>query len=396
MSRAADWDIVPLGTSEDLLGIERETWTERWVVGRGGFAAHSSANRTVWAAVDVGTVADLLSVFEPGSEQVWVGAGGGTVRYQNVGTWVDRSIPSGENFVLFSRNVGGALAVGDQGSIYRTSDYGQTWQPQASGVSVSLHAGGGFIDGPAWAVGDGGTIVYRSPGQPWTSQVSGTSADLYGFAETPVGNVAVGELGTILRSTDQGTTWIAKGSGTTATLFAVSVAKNDFNVLYAAGAGGVVVKSTDRGETWCRLLTGDTTDFYAIEAVSHLEVFVAGAGGRMLRTINGGGPCTDPADVPEPILSTRFELSAPWPQPSAGTVRFQLIGSTGSFDLAGEIRGQVVDASGRLVLPPLDVERRTGDPIPIVVPGDRLPTGVYFLRVTGGGFTSTRRFLIVR
>ena len=76
------------------------------------------------------------------------------------------------------------------------------------------------------AVGDSGTILRTTDaGSNWTLVSSATSAQLFGvaFADARTG-VAVGAQGTILRTTEAGASWISQPSPTALQLNAVSFA----------------------------------------------------------------------------------------------------------------------------------------------------------------------------
>ena len=68
-----------------------------------------------------------------------------------------------------------------------------------------------------WAVGDLGTILKTTDGgTTWSSQKSGTTNNLRGIFFTDANNgTAVGWDGTILRTTNGGTSWTKQTSGTT-------------------------------------------------------------------------------------------------------------------------------------------------------------------------------------
>src|SRR5439155_12028382 len=74
------------------------------------------------------------------------------------------------------------------------------------------------------ATGDNGTIIRTTDGgNSWAIQSSGTTNTLYGVSFTDVNfGTAVGAAGTVLRTTDGGNTWLSQISGTTNGLLAVS------------------------------------------------------------------------------------------------------------------------------------------------------------------------------
>src|SRR4029077_426845 len=57
--------------------------------------------------------------------------------------------------------------LGSGGRIEHSTDEGQTWQPQASGVTADLLAGAAASEKIAWVVGRGGIIVRTEDGEHW-------------------------------------------------------------------------------------------------------------------------------------------------------------------------------------------------------------------------------------
>src|SRR5205807_4289686 len=108
-------------------------------------------------------------------------------------------------------------ATGDNGTIIRTTDGGNSWAIQSSGTTNTLYAVS-FTDADhGTAVGGGGTIVKTTDGgNNWISQTSGTTNGLLAVSFTDANTgTGVGENGTIVRTTDGGNTWVSQTSGTT-------------------------------------------------------------------------------------------------------------------------------------------------------------------------------------
>src|SRR5438128_5799305 len=101
------------------------------------------------------------------------------------------------------------------------------------------------------AVGELGTIVRTTDGgHRWTQISSGTTQDLRGVSFAgPNAGTAVGASGTILRSTDAGATWTSQVSGTTWDLNGVSF--TDANTGTAVGSVGTILRTVNGGRTWC-------------------------------------------------------------------------------------------------------------------------------------------------
>ena len=99
--------------------------------------------------------------------------------------------------------------VGNYGVIFHSSDAGENWVSQNSGIKTLL-CDGVFVDNKTgWVVGIDGTIIHTTDGgNTWVKQNSGTTKHLLGisFPDKEYGWV-VGEFSTILHTTDGGNTW---------------------------------------------------------------------------------------------------------------------------------------------------------------------------------------------
>ena len=101
--------------------------------------------------------------------------------------------------------------------------FGQ-WSPVDSGTTSNLNGAILLDAGTGFAVGDTGTILKSTDaGATWTPLTSGTSNTLHGvYFLDPNQGVAVGDGGTILRTTDGGAAWQSIPSGVADTLRSVS------------------------------------------------------------------------------------------------------------------------------------------------------------------------------
>ncbi len=152
-------------------------------------------------------------------------------------------------------NIG--TAVGDNGTILRTTNGGVTWALQSSGTK-SLLFGVCFTDAnTGTAVGGSVTLQGQSAvilrtsdgGATWTSQASGTTHFLTGvfFTDVMTGTV-VGESGTILRTINGGKTWVDQSIPSQPYLFGVHF--TDANHGTAVGDRLAILHTTDGGAHW--------------------------------------------------------------------------------------------------------------------------------------------------
>src|SRR2546430_14719394 len=111
--------------------------------------------------------------------------------------------------------------------------------PQASGTESDLLRVSFTDTNNGTAVGQVGTILRTTDGgSHWVPQQSGTTELLAGVSFTDADQgIAVGALGTIVRTTDGGNTWVNETSGTGYDLSSVSLNT-------AVGFGGTILRRT--------------------------------------------------------------------------------------------------------------------------------------------------------
>ena len=126
--------------------------------------------------------------------------------------------------------------------------FGQ-WSPVDSGTTNNLNGAYLLDSGVGFAVGDAGTILKTTDaGMAWSPLTSGTTNalhDLY-FLDDTLG-VAVGEQGLILRTTDGGAVWQGVASGVTDALRSVSFSGTNG---ISGGDSQTILYSTDSGASW--------------------------------------------------------------------------------------------------------------------------------------------------
>ncbi|MCX7611947.1 MAG: YCF48-related protein, partial [Ignavibacterium sp.] len=108
-----------------------------------------------------------------------------------------------------------------------------------------------FIDAnTGWAVGELGTIIKTTDGGiNWTVQSSDTIGALNSvcFVNANIGWVA-GANGTILKTTNGGLSWTPQSSGTTRPLYSIYFTNS--NIGWAVGETGIILKTTNGGVSW--------------------------------------------------------------------------------------------------------------------------------------------------
>jgi photosystem II stability/assembly factor-like uncharacterized protein len=185
-------------------------------------------------------------------------------------------LPTGNSLLAVTMlDVNTVVAVGDLGTILRTTDGGATWTQQASGTTA-------YLSGAYFTDANTGTVVGCK------------DYDLDGNCTA----------NTILRTTDGGATWKQQSSGTTAALRGVFF--TDANTGTAVGDAGIILRTTDGGATWKQqsgfefggtplsdfpLIAGGTTTYLRGVFFTDANTGTAvGYNGTILRTTTGGEP----------------------------------------------------------------------------------------------------------
>jgi photosystem II stability/assembly factor-like uncharacterized protein len=155
-----------------------------------------------WTRKDTGTTRDLNAVsLAPGTKIGWaVGDEGTILRTTNAGSsWGKQNSNTTRHLrAVVALDKDRAWVAGDEGELHRTDDAGATWHRQEiSGLSKHLRGFAGRGDGRV-AVGDDGAFVVRSGGNWFWNSI--TSKHLRGVAIAPDGTILVvgddGRIGT--------------------------------------------------------------------------------------------------------------------------------------------------------------------------------------------------------
>ena len=296
-------------------------------------------------------------------------------------------LPQGNNLkaVYFvSSTVGGA--VGDFGTILRTTDGGTTWTSQTSGTTSDLWDVS-FIDANT-GIAVGGTILRTiDGGTTWTSQTSGTTRILFGvsFTDADTGT-AVGGSGTILRTTDGGTSWISQSSGTINDLFGVS-----FTDAYrgtAVGREGTILRTSNGGTTWTLQTSGTTNQLIGVSFTDVYTGTTIGEGGTILRTTGGG--VTFGGEENLNVIPHNYFLSNNFPNPFNPSTKIRY-----SISHLSQVQIKVYDILGKEIETLVNEEKSTGT-YEVTWYAENLPSGVYFYQMKAGSYINTKKMILLK
>jgi len=214
------------------------------------------------------------------------------------------------NSVYFIDQTG--YAVGSKGTILKTINSGNTWTPQPIDTNYYLYsvffidANNGFAVGTdGWSKG----IILKTSngGETWTNQIVNETTILNSvFFVGNTGYTAGGNI--ILKTTDKGTTWISKSSEQTNNFSINSIFFTDENTGYIVGSSDPNIhKTTDGGTTWSAQTSGTHTYLNSVYFTNANTGYIVGLSGTILKTLNGGNTWTlQKADTTNYVLESIY------------------------------------------------------------------------------------------
>ena len=214
--------------------------------------------------------------------------------------------------VITMENVHGVMApdddhiwiTGNWGTIYHSSDAGENWIQQDSGIkeSEAILCDGTFLDiRNGWVVGIRGTILHTTDGgSAWARQNTETDRHLFGifFTDKDYG-WAVGEWGVIIHTTDGGNTWQRQGEEFDRMLNNITFV--DRKEGWLVGERGVIMHTADGGANWSiqlpkaferadeeEELLNPPPSLFGVCFTDRNNGWACGIDGTIIKTTNGG------------------------------------------------------------------------------------------------------------
>ena len=219
-----------------------------WVVGTAGIAMKTNNGGDNWTMMcpayyylaDVFCF-DSLHVFAVGKDHAIIETTDGGYTWVHRDTSFLRSLAI-SSIYFFNSDTG----MFSMGSLYRTTDKGNTWQDK--GIT-GLWKITGHGEKDCWGVGSSGKIIYSSDaGNTWMNQTSGLSEYLWDvkFVSNKIG-WAISSVN-ILNTTDGGAHWVIQNTQPGAAYQAIIT--QDFLRAWVYAAQGSSVKTVDGGISW--------------------------------------------------------------------------------------------------------------------------------------------------
>lgn len=203
--------------------------------------------------------------------------------------WFTQTSGTSNNLAsVYFAGVNTGIAVGQLGTVLRTTNSGVNWIAQTSGTQSHLFGVFFINNNTGFIVGDVGLIIKSTNGGiSWSSQNSTVNSQLLSvsFRDANTGYV-VGWYGVFLRTTNAGANWVKYPTSISTNLNSVSFA--DANVGFAAGQYGVLVRTSNGGVSWASVTSGTSVQLEDITFLNPTTGTIIGQSGVIRKTTNAG------------------------------------------------------------------------------------------------------------
>lgn len=258
------------------------------------FSAQGFIFASDWSTQASHTLSNLYGVSSAGVNTfVAVGDGGTILRSTDAGLgWSVVTSPVADQLraVALHGNVG--LAVGLSGQVLRSTDEGASWVQESRPTSKNLYSVA-LGDSVAIITGEEGTIfISTDAGVSWSQRTAGTASVIFGVTVKGPTAVGVGGQATVVMSDDNGQGWGLTVLGPTQQLFFYGTSFATPTTGWAVGSyqptGSIILKSTSSGFTWTVQSSPTTNILFGVSFTSADTGTAVGMSGTIVNTTNGG------------------------------------------------------------------------------------------------------------
>lgn len=301
------------------------------------------------------------------------------------------------------------VVCGDAGKIYKSTDGGGgnwNWQEVTTITSNRLNSIGAITADIIIAVGEKGTIIRTSDGGATWEDKSISDTSIY-FNKILISTFypsfergwIVGTKGSVYRTTDYGNSWLSSVSGTTNDLNCISFRSPDDGVI--AGDNGTVRYTNDGGLEWLEdpYFNGITSN--DIVSMARVDSNTANALVRGGLSSNRSGSDTTYIYVvsSEPISNSEddlnsvpieFRLEHNYPNPFNPSTTIQY-----SIPQASNVSLKIYDILGNKVATLVNEEKPAGG-YEVEFDAYGLASGIYLYELQAGLFVETKKMVLMK
>lgn len=313
-----------------------------------------------------------------------VGENGTVLKTKNGGTnWEIKNLNSGDLYSLFFVNPNIGYVVGAEGAIFKTIDSGENWQS----LNCKCNMAGRFFYDLHFVTP---SIGYIAGGQPkiiikttdgglnWSElKLPSISGSLYSvhFLNSDTGLVS--GHSEIYKTIDGGNKWTEVQLGYSGVFSAMHFPSSSIGYIASKNAYGDILKTIDGGENWTLQFTTPNFNLADIFMLDNSIGFASGAGGHIVKTINGGITSIQEIEYKNAKINI-------YPNPFSAQA---VLCSANAFHNATILVNNVFGVTIK------QIENINGESF--VLQRDNLPNGVYFIVVTQGNYERIVKKVII-
>ncbi len=329
----------------------------------------------------------------------------GYLKTSNSGNnWIHYNLPTGVKALYFIDSMLGYCSA-DSVKTYKTTDGGINWIQIPSNSSTIfqiqtmyfINSSTGFLVG----LGDTHEVGFYS------TTLRTTNGGLnWLFASSSVGNQGSRAVfgrnfnsDTLfcffpaynLKSSNGGLYWNTFTAGTypgVYSFFSNAMSTDWFTSTGIGSSTPQLFKSTNSGVNWIANPYFPAVPLYAVTFPSELTGYIGGSFGAIYKTINGGvvtGFTQTSTSIPE-----KFSLSQNYPNPFNPNTVIKW-----EVPVSGYVSLKVFNAIGNEVKTLVNENQNAGS-YSVSLDGSKLPSGIYFYKITAGNFSETKRMVLIK
>jgi photosystem II stability/assembly factor-like uncharacterized protein len=313
-------------------------------------------------------------------------------------TGANRGYFNGLAFTKANGNIFG-LAIAER--IYRSTNSGGNWYEVNAGVNGVSNAQNSLmiIDNNFYGFGmNNGAARVRlttDNSSSWTTQqisVSGSYTSAIAFHSNKLLGIAATSTSVplISRTTDGGLTWntIDIGAGVTGTSYLNWIPYTP--VVYILGSNGGIKRSTDNGLTWVTTPTPGVTNLTHFDFIQYGMVvygYAVSSNGNVIKLIDTLNVLTG---INNNQIPAEFSLEQNYPNP------FNPVTSI-SYGIPSSmhVKLSIYDMLGREVEVIVNESKPAGK-YEAIWNANNFNSGVYFCKIQAGGFTETKKLVLIK
>jgi len=303
--RGLSWSFVANSFAQQIQGLCHLSGSKWLAVGREGLILASADDGRTWNRCQTDNRADLFAVAFSGAEIGAAVGSAGTILWSNDGgiSWILRSsgVKSDLRAIVFL-TAERAVAVGKDGVILKTANSGETWGRKYGDMDLFAveftDENNGYAAGGNLGYLKNRRIILRTTdgGESWQPQHKEWGSVLYGLTLIGQGDLlACGQKGTLLRSADAGNKWTSTESATERNLSSIALSGKEG---VAVGSYGTIVSTVDSGRTWTSQLPDKEKSLSSISFADPEHGLAAGWDGLLFWTSDGGITWTNSKTLP--------------------------------------------------------------------------------------------------